>query len=142
MTASHRPVELTQAQIAAVVDAFYDRVQADPSLSVPFAVVKDWPKHKAIISHFWWMTLGGERYMDYAYNVAPKHREVGFTPDLLDANWLPLFEQTMRELLPTELADIWMAQAKRIGGSLKLHFEFAQRRDESKSPTDVVELKR
>lgn len=142
MSTPKREVELSQAQIAQVVDVFYDRVQQDAHLAAPFSIVKDWDKHKAIISHFWWMTLGGERYMSYSYDVASKHREVGFTPALLEGDWLPLFEQSMREILPSELADIWMAQAKRIGSSLKFHYEYAQQRNEQNSDADFVELKR
>ena len=119
-TAEH----IGRERIAQVVDTFYNRVQRDPGLSMPFAVVEDWPHHKELITHFWWVTLGGERYMDYAYNVVMKHRAVGFTSGLLKHNWLPLFEQTMREQLPTELADAWMAQAQRIGRSLEMNHQF------------------
>ena len=111
-------------RIAQVVDTFYERVQRDPGLAMPFSVVKDWPHHKDLITHFWWVTLGGERYMDYSYNVVKKHRAVGFTSGLLKHNWLPLFEQTLREQLPTDLADAWMAQAQRIGRSLDMNHQF------------------
>ena len=115
---------ISQAYIAAVVDVFYERVRADEALSKPFGVVEDWPHHNAIISHFWWLTLGGERYLDYDYHVVPKHRAVGFTPELLHQNWLPLFEQTVREQLEPELAEIWLSQAQRIGRSLHLMHDF------------------
>ena len=122
---------ISQTDIVTVVDLFYERVRADEALSKPFGVVEDWPHHKAIISHFWWMTLGGERYMDHKYSVAPKHRAVGFTPDLLNHNWLPLFELTMREVLPEDLSNIWMAQARRIGQSLELNHNYWSAQTES-----------
>ena len=121
----------SKEQIAQVVDLFYDRVQLDQGLSQPFSIVTDWGHHKAIISHFWWMTLGGERYMDHKYSVAPKHRAVGFTPDLLNHNWLPLFELTMREVLPEDVSNIWMAQAHRIGQSLELNHNYWSAQTES-----------
>lgn len=115
---------ISQEKIAHVVDVFYERVRAHPELSVPFLVVQDWPHHKTIISHFWWLTLGGKRYMPYDYQVAPKHRAVGFTPELLQHYWLPLFEQTVSEQIEPALADIWLTQARRIGQSLTLMHGF------------------
>ena len=129
--ASHEELSLSKEQIAQVVDAFYDRVQLDEGLAQPFSIVTDWTHHKALISHFWWMTLGGDRYMDYSYSVAPKHRAVGFTPDLLNGNWLPLFERTMREILPDDIADVWMAQARRIGRSLELNHNYWMAQNET-----------
>ena len=38
-------------RIAQVVDTFYERVQRDPELAIPSSVVKDWPHHKALITH-------------------------------------------------------------------------------------------
>ena len=122
---------ITKDQITQVVDLFYDRVQLDQNLSAPFSIVTDWAYHKKIITHFWWMTLGGDRYMDHKYSVAQKHRAVGFTPELLNQHWLPLFEQTIREVLPDTLSDVWLVQARRIGRSLELNHNYMVAQSES-----------
>lgn len=109
--------QLGFAHIARVVDVFYDRIQAHPTLSAPFGTVKDWPHHKAKITHFWWVTLGGEPYLTLAYNVPMKHLEAGFS-DLLLADWLALFHQVQLELLALELATAWQELATGMGRNL------------------------
>ena len=127
-------------RIAQVVDTFYDRVQKDPGLAMPFSVVQNWPRHKEIITHFWWTTLGGERYLDYSYNVVKKHRGVGFTTGLLKNNWLPLFERTIREQLSDDLADAWITQAQRIGRALEMNHQFwIEQQNSGKEPLTQTE---
>lgn len=119
--------EIGHAQVAAVVDDFYNRIQSHPSLAMPFAVVHDWVAHKEILTHFWWVTLGGERYLDYSYRVAWKHEEAGFTPALL-VDWLFLFRDIIRDHITDEhLANGWIERAERIGESLTYMHEVAQR---------------
>ncbi|MBV1776811.1 group III truncated hemoglobin [Burkholderiaceae bacterium DAT-1] len=108
-----------------VVETFYARVQVHPALSRPFSVVDDWPAHIDHLTHFWWVTLGGERYLDYRYDVANKHMSAGFTPDLL-IDWLDLFTTTLTDMLPDEQAEAWIAHARRIGESLKLMHQYSQ----------------
>jgi len=59
--------------IAAVVDVFYTRIQGHPSLAGPFGIVEDWPHHKEKLTHFWWVLLGGDPYMEVDYSVPMKH---------------------------------------------------------------------
>ncbi len=113
-------------RVTRVVDIFYDRIQQHPTLATPFQRVHDWPAHKAILTHFWWVTLGGKRYMDYPYMVARKHEEAGFTPALLQ-EWLTLFRTTVQEEIPATLAAGWMERAERIGESLTYMHESARR---------------
>lgn len=115
--------EIGLERVAAVVDEFYRRVQLDPHLSQPFSVVHDWPAHKQHLTHFWWVSLGGERYADYQYQVPAKHEAAGFTPALLDI-WLPLFSATLHDVLPAELALPWLQRAEKIGSSLRMLHQF------------------
>jgi hemoglobin len=108
-----------------VISDFYDAVQLHPKLREPFGIVEDWTEHKAHITHFWWTTLGGKPYRDRPYQVAVKHAEAGFTPELL-VDWLALFRETLDRHLPKELADQWYARAAHIGRSLVLMHEFQQ----------------
>ncbi len=110
---------ITRPVITQVVDAFYSRIQSHPTLAAPFAKVVDWPIHKERLAYFWWLTLGGERDRDFQYHVGSKHFEHGFTRALL-ADWLQLFETTVRDLLPAEPADIWLTLAHRMGEGLAI----------------------
>lgn len=114
--------EIGRAKVAEVVTDFYAQVRQHPTLSVPFARVHDWPHHLEILTQFWWVTLGGERYIDYSYQVPAKHAEAGFTPELL-VDWLALFRQTLDAHLPPTQADAWFARAQKIGTSLNLLHE-------------------
>ncbi len=112
-------------RVAAVVDRFYNRIQQHPTLAAPFRIVQDWPQHKEYLAHFWWVSLGGQRYMTYGYRVAEKHAEAGFTPALL-VDWLALFETVVQEELPPELAAGWLERAQKIGESLRYMYNFQQ----------------
>jgi hemoglobin len=109
--------DIGRERVARVVDVFYERIQTHPILQGPFAGVHDWPSHKEILTHFWWVTLGGKRYLNYPYAVARKHNEAGFTPELL-VDWLALFREVVNAELPPELADGWIKRAEVIGQSL------------------------
>lgn len=115
--------------IAGVVDDFYERVQQHPALAVPFAVVDDWDEHKARLTHFWWVSLGGEPYAPYQYRVAEKHMAVGVTSTLVD-DWLALFHTTLNDHLPESLVDPWFERARRMGDSIRLVSEFYRRKAE------------
>ncbi|MDQ8020334.1 MAG: group III truncated hemoglobin [Moraxellaceae bacterium] len=117
--------EIGRDKVAQVVARFYAAIRVHPTLSEPFARVHDWPAHEAVLTHFWWVTLGGERYLDYRYRVAERHMASGFTPALLD-QWLTLFAATIQVALPDDLAEAWLARARNIGQSLRLMHEFSQ----------------
>lgn len=105
--------------IARVVDDFYDRIQRHPTLAEPFQRVQDWPEHKARLTHFWWISLGGERYRDDQYRVAPAHLPLGITDELVD-DWLALFRETLSRHLEPELAEAWYARAAHMGRSIRM----------------------
>ena len=113
--------------VTRVVSDFYDEVQRHPALRVPFGIVDDWDEHKQHLAHFWWVTLGGERYRAEPYRVADKHAAAGFTPALL-ADWLALFREVLRRDLSDDLAEQWYARAANIGRSLELMHELSNRR--------------
>jgi len=114
--------EIGREKVAEVVADFYAQVRQHPTLSVPFTRVQDWPHHLEILTQFWWVTLGGERYIDYSYQVPSKHAEAGFTPELL-VDWLALFRKTLDGHLPAAQAEAWFARAEKIGTSLKMLHE-------------------
>ncbi|HEY9100919.1 group III truncated hemoglobin [Chitinimonas sp.] len=114
--------EIGMEQVKAVVHDFYARVRAHSALATAFAKVADWSAHEEHLTHFWWVTLGGQRYLDYRYDVATRHAEAGFTPDLL-VDWLALFRTTLDDHIAAELAEGWLQRAERIAESLRLMHE-------------------
>lgn len=117
--------QIGRATVEAVVADFYARVREHPQLSIPFARVKDWAAHEAHIAHFWWTSLGGERYREADYRVGPKHADVGVTTPLMQ-HWLGLFRATLDAHLPPDLAAPWFERALKIGESLLLLTQFQQ----------------
>jgi len=114
---THQAVGLNT--IRRVVDDFYDRVQRHSTLAEPFRRVEDWPEHKRRLTHFWWISLGGARYRDDQYRVAPLHMPLGITDALVD-DWLALFEATLRDHLPPDLVEAWLDRARNMGRSIRM----------------------
>lgn len=114
---------LSHAQITAVVDAFYEKVRRDPTLGPVFAVhVKDWPRHEDKIARFWRNAILQERVYDG--NPMQKHRTAGNVEGAHFALWLQIFDQTLTEMLPPEVARAWSDLAHRIGRSLQMGLSF------------------
>ncbi|MCO6441849.1 MAG: group III truncated hemoglobin [Nitrococcus mobilis] len=109
--------------IRSVVDDFYNRIQRHPTLAEPFGRVKDWPEHKARLSHFWWISLGGERYRDDRYRVAATHLPIGISDALVD-DWLALFRTTLADHLEADLAAQWYQRAEHMGRSIRMLAEW------------------
>jgi hemoglobin len=111
------------SRVAAVVSDFYDRVQRHPRLSQPFAAVRDWPAHKAKLTHFWWVALGGRRYADYRYNIGRTHWRVEVDDSLVEA-WLALLRATLADHLPPPLAVQWYRRARRMAVAIRAAPDF------------------
>ncbi|HEY4582323.1 MAG TPA: group III truncated hemoglobin [Lysobacter sp.] len=106
---------LTDDDIARVVDRFYDAVQAHPTLGPVFEVVHDWPDHKATLVRFWSSVLRGSA--SYRGQPMAVHRPLPIRAAHF-ADWLALWEATLRaELAPAE-ADRALDHARRIARSL------------------------
>jgi hemoglobin len=111
---------LTEDDIAAVVDAFYAKVRADPVLGPVFgrAIADEaWPQHLDVIRDFWSsVMLKSGRYQRNPFSV---HQRVeGIRPELFD-QWLALFRVTCDDLLTPNLAEALYAKAVMIADSLK-----------------------
>lgn len=100
--------------IAAVVDAFYERLRIDPELGPNFAHVTDWSAVKARITEFWWRDLGGDRQGPAVFNPHAVHRRFGVRPEQVGP-WLAQFEAVLRERLPADAAQVWLDRARRMG---------------------------
>jgi len=110
-------VKFHHFSIYSVVSHFYTNVAKDPILSKAFEDIKDWPHHIDLMTHFWWIRLGGKPYLDYSYNPIPKHFAKGFNGELL-ARWLSLFEESLNQYLDEEQVKLWLSIAQSIGAFL------------------------
>lgn len=108
---------ITEAQIAEVVEAFYDAVQQHPGLGPVFAThVTDWTAHKAKIVSFWRNAIMMER--NYDGNPMAVHKAAGNVRPGMFVPWLALFDRTLQHHLPPETAAAWSDLAHRIGRGL------------------------
>ena len=108
---------LDEAMIERVVDAFYERVRADPLLAPVFAArVSDWGPHLARMRRFW----NSIALLEGGYQGKPmdKHRHLPVESPHFD-RWLALFEQTAAEVCPPAAAALLRTHAARIAGSLQ-----------------------
>ena len=111
---------LSEAAIRTVLDAFYEKVRADPDLGPVFAkAIPDdaWPAHMAVIQDFWSsVMLKTGRYKRNPFAV---HMGVeGISPALFE-RWLSLFGETCHAVLAPPLAEEMHDRAIRIGESLQ-----------------------
>ncbi len=117
-SAMPKSTTLDEAQIAQLIDRFYDKVSADPLLGAVFnPVVHDWPEHKRLLTSFWCSVV--LRAGTYRGNPLAMHR-----PHSIDSNhfarWLQLWGETNHEVLDAEAAAVMIEYAGRIGQGLQL----------------------
>lgn len=110
-------VTYTWEDIYKVVNTFYQQVQTDPLLKIPFLSVEDWPHHTERLTHFWWMRFGGRPYLDVRYDPVGKHFETGFNAHFLE-RWLELFQTVLKSKLSPAQAEQWYELVQSMGVSL------------------------
>lgn len=123
MSLANTMPEVTEADIARLVDDFYRRIRAHPALGPVFHAAlgetdASWEPHLAKLRRFWSaiMLRSGAYHGDpYTAHL----RLEGLTPELF-AEWLALFDQSCAALFPAELAAAFGERAHRIARSLKL----------------------
>lgn len=106
--------------ISNLVDEFYKRIRAHPSLGPIFnGKVEDWDAHLYKLKHFWAsVTLSSGTYSG---RPMPVHMALKNVEPFHFAQWLELFENTLKDLAPTsEAKDYFMERANRIAQSLSL----------------------
>ncbi len=118
-------VTFEEAEIEALVTAFYARIRKDLELAPVFASkikTADWPHHEAKIVDFWSSVL--RKSGRYRGNPMAKHAKVsGLSPELF-TRWLDLFRETAEKVLSQEQAVFVDKTAKRIAQSLQMGLAF------------------
>jgi hemoglobin len=115
--------DVSEADIARLVEAFYGRIRAHPALGPVFRAAlgegeAEWEPHLAKLRRFWSaiMLRSGAYHGDpYSAHL----RLEGLTPSMF-AEWLALFDETCTELFAPDLAAAFGERAHRIARSLKL----------------------
>lgn len=112
------PASLDEAQVAALVERFYDKVRVDPMLGPVFnPVVEDWDAHKVLMTSFWaTVALRSGRYRG---NPLAKHQPLPITAARFQ-RWLALWRETAGEVLDPESAALMIGYAERIGYGMRV----------------------
>ncbi|MDO5706368.1 MAG: group III truncated hemoglobin [Paracoccus sp. (in: a-proteobacteria)] len=114
--------DVSPEQIDRVVAVFYAAIRRHEVLGPIFnRHVHDWPEHEAKISAFWRNAILYER--GYDGNPMRVHMAAGDVKAGHFAPWLALFDETLRRVLPEDLAATWSALAHRIGAGLRMGVE-------------------
>ncbi len=100
--------------VALVVHDFYRHLLAEPKLVVYFAHISDWPEHESHITDFWWGLMGGKVEQPRPRAMERGHQDLVFGSQELTL-WLKLFEKTLQQHLPAEVAERWSMLATRLG---------------------------
>ena len=125
--------DLSETDIAAIVNRFYERVRADEQLGPVFAIVEDWDTHLRTLCDFWsslMLTSGRYKGNPLATHIAHSDK-IG--PEMF-SRWLKLWRQTTGELTSPQIASEMQAKAERIA------FRFSQNMHgkELTAPADVT----
>ena len=116
-------IKVSEAQIDAVVAAFYAKVRGDAVLGPIFfeSLTRDgaiWRAHEDKIARFWRNAL--LRQPVYAGNPMLVHSGISAVKPAHFAIWLQLFDDVLAELLPGAIASSWSRLAHRIGRGLSM----------------------
>lgn len=122
MTIDHRPSPddaPSEAQIAALVYAFYDKIRKDAALGPIFnTAIADWDPHLEKMCAFWSsvMRTSGR----YHGNPMATHLKLKTVRPEHFARWLELFGETAHEIHPPALAHAFESKAQTIARSLQM----------------------
>ena len=109
---------IDEGMIAHLVDAFYDRVRADPLIGPVFAGrITDWGPHLEQMRLFW----SSVALMSGVYHGRPMPKHLPLPVDARHFDrWLELFEATAADICPPVAAAHFVERARRIAESLEL----------------------
>jgi len=116
-----RPVRVPNEKIIEMVDGFYDRVKAHPSLGPIFhnAIGEHWDKHLPKMYQFWSSVLNTSG----VYSGNPMKVHIQLAEKIAPENfgqWLTLFQETLHELFSAEDAEFIYGKAENIAKSFSL----------------------
>ena len=108
----------TQAEIATVVEAFYQQIKTHPQLGHFFESIDDFSEHEKRIVDFWYMGMGGKLDNPPKIDMIGKHFPLGIKEQDLQV-WLEIFSETLSANLDDGKARYWMDKALAIAARMK-----------------------
>ena len=116
-----RPTRVENDRIIEMVDHFYDKVRAHPSLGPIFndAIGDNWEHHLQKMYRFWSSVLNSSG----VYSGNPMAAHITLKQKVVPPNfgqWLTLFKETLDEMFEPEDADFIYGKASNIAQSLSL----------------------
>lgn len=114
------PADVDEAQLADLVERFYDKVRADPLLGPVFdPLVDDWDAHKVMMTSFWATVV--LRTGHYRGNPLAKHLPLAIGNAHFE-RWLALWRDTAGEVFGTRSGAFLLlaGYAERIGRGLRV----------------------
>lgn len=128
MTATTLPprIAVTRTDIERVVKRFYTAVRQHPLIGPVFLDslsnnAEIWRVHEAKITNFWANAILYER--SYDGNPMLVHSGISAIRPEMFTHWLALFDATLAQELPSDVAQQWSALAHRIGRGLRMGVE-------------------
>lgn len=123
---TNNPDLMDRTDIVRLVDEFYDRVRADPTLSPIFETVArvDWVEHLPKMYDFWESILFGK--IGFKGNPLIAHRDLGRLTALTSVEfdrWLQLFRESVDALFAGPCADDAKVRASRIAVVMLHHID-------------------
>lgn len=116
--------EITEAEIGALVEAFYGKARLDPVIGPIFArAIEDWPAHFTTLKDFWSSIM--RKTGRYKGNPFMAHVGKGIEPAFFD-RWLALWRVTTLEVVGPEKGAFFVAKAEKMAESLKAGLFFAE----------------
>ena len=111
-------LNISEAMIRKLVEAFYAKVRTDAVLGPAFeAKIHDWNEHLAKLSDFWSsIVLMSGRYKG---RPMPVHAAIPEISDEHFSRWLQLFGETATVVCPPQAATLFNDRAMRIAQSPK-----------------------
>ena len=112
---------IDNAYISNLVNAFYLRVRAHPTLGPIFddVIGEDWDSHLPRMKRFWESVALNAG--TYSGKPVPAHKKLTAVEPAHFKIWLALFRQTLEETAPSHEAIVYfMERAERIAESLQL----------------------
>lgn len=111
------PIEVTEQEIRALVEAFYAEAREDEMIGPVFSShVSDWPHHFDIVQNFWSRALlGTQRYKGTPF--AP-HLGLNLKPEFFD-RWLMLFRKHAEAQLKPAAARFILSRAEHMKESFE-----------------------
>ena len=110
--------KIGRSRVEAVINSFYEKLLNDTEIGHFFADLDDIGAHQSKIVEFWWVAMGGRSAAPPTVDMVDVHRRLGITEADL-GRWLELFDRSLHERLPDELAASWSQMAHALASKLR-----------------------